>query len=285
MKFDYCIGNPPYQETKGGTKNVDIWPDFVIESTKIANIACMIHPGRWCVAKKSMLKTRDTMVSNGLKLFKLYTNSDNIFPTLRGIDGGVAITMFEQNYSDKITFAVDSDNTIRIYDINNKILLNKYEEEIYTKAFANIDTDNNMSKYVLGNAGSLGSKELGYNKWDLLQYVQNTPDGLLEPIKVYTNDSLKLKTGKYIWGYIEKSKLLKYPDVLFRSKKILLSKIGGAINPNGVTTLYNKYPQICDANSTTQNHFFIYPDPINNTDRQTDRQIDRQTDRQTAIAA
>ena len=52
MKFTAVIGNPPYQETKGGTKNVDIWPLFIGESTKIAKTACLVHPGRW-VAKKT----------------------------------------------------------------------------------------------------------------------------------------------------------------------------------------------------------------------------------------
>ena len=46
MKFDYCVGNPPYQEQRG-SGSVPIWQNFINESVNIANIACMIHPGRW----------------------------------------------------------------------------------------------------------------------------------------------------------------------------------------------------------------------------------------------
>lgn len=51
MKFDAVVGNPPYQEGKGGTKNVDIWQNFVFCGVKLSNLVTFIHPGRWVVPK------------------------------------------------------------------------------------------------------------------------------------------------------------------------------------------------------------------------------------------
>lgn len=54
MKFDFCIGNPPYQETKGKTENQTqgnsnwIYQFFQFEADKISNCSCLIYPfGGW----------------------------------------------------------------------------------------------------------------------------------------------------------------------------------------------------------------------------------------------
>ena len=265
MKFDYCIGNPPYQESKNGTNNTQLWPDFVNETTSIADKSCFIHPGRWVIPKKTMIKTRDSILKDGLEKFKLYTDTNYIFPTLRGIDSGITITYFNKAFKGLPTYSVNGKRE-RVYDVTKKIFLNAFEEEAFSKCFENIDTSLNMLNRVLGNVGSLGSCEFGYNKWEHLSFVKDSPDDMKEPIHVYSNDSLKRKTGKYIWGYIEKDKLNSYPEELFSSRKVLISKI--ASNEKDTVNGFNKLPQICDVYATTEKHVFILPE------KDTDRDLD-----------
>lgn len=60
MRFDTIIGNPPYQESKNGTNNTQLWPDFIEEAASIANKSCFIHPGRWVVPKKQWFRLETT---------------------------------------------------------------------------------------------------------------------------------------------------------------------------------------------------------------------------------
>ena len=54
MKFDFCIGNPPYQEDLGKTENQQqgnskwVYPDFQRCADEIAGGTCLIYPfGGW----------------------------------------------------------------------------------------------------------------------------------------------------------------------------------------------------------------------------------------------
>ena len=96
-KFDFIIGNPPYQETKGGTKNVDIWPSFVDNANVVADNVCMIHPGRWLIPKKQMKSTHEKIINSGLIDFDYYPNASKVFNGVE-IDGGVTVTVFKKGY-------------------------------------------------------------------------------------------------------------------------------------------------------------------------------------------
>ena len=106
MKFDFCIGNPPYQETKGGTKNVDIWPLFIECANNISEVSSMIHPGRWVNPKKQMMNTHNSLIKSGLVGFRYYPNSSRVFNGVN-IDGGVTITMFKKGYHDVINYYIN----------------------------------------------------------------------------------------------------------------------------------------------------------------------------------
>ena len=81
MHFDFCIGNPPYQETKGGTKNIDIWPYFINGAKDIADNICYVHPGRWLIPKKQMEEIHKKILASGLKCFDYYSDGK---PLLKG---------------------------------------------------------------------------------------------------------------------------------------------------------------------------------------------------------
>lgn len=85
-KFDYCIGNPPYQENtqKPGSKTKttrDIFPEFQKVASAIAHISSMIYPATW---QKNMGDGLGKFLKeNGLRRCDYY-NSTDVFPQIRG---------------------------------------------------------------------------------------------------------------------------------------------------------------------------------------------------------
>ena len=223
MKFDYAVGNPPYQENKSSTVYIDIWPDFVKESTKIANKTCMIHPGRWINPKKNMKKTTQALKDAHLKTFNLFPEGKDVFADTN-IAGGISITYFDSSYDDEISGYVENEY-VGIYDIT-KLFCTKYESEAYNKVFANINKDDNMLQYMIGNIGSLGTCESGYIKGTNTNKLKDTPDGMKEPIHIRCAKTFGVGGAtKYSWNYIEKSDLINPMDGMF-VRKVLVNKVG-----------------------------------------------------------
>ena len=258
MKFDYVIGNPPYQDQRGGTKNIDIWPDFVFGASEIGENSCFIHPGRWVVPKKNMSKVRDSLIEHHLKKFRLFPDSNDLFPTLRGVDGGITMTFFDKSFDGDIKFSINNDKVEKSYNPSEKIFLNNFEEEAYIKIFDKVNSTKTMMDRILGSVGSLGSTEFGYDKPKHIDLIKQTSDGMKEPIKIWANTGFG-KGCHYKWGYIEKSELGKYPDKLFSSRKVIISKVGGPITNQGPTPVFNNLPEIADKNSVAENCFLCYP--------------------------
>jgi len=254
MKFDYCIGNPPYQEQKGGTNNIDIWPKFLFETLKISNANCLVHPGRWIIPTKTFKKIHEEILNNGLYAFNYYPNSNEVFNGV-SIDGGISVTLFKNNYVGDIKYFISGKDK-GIYKDENKFFSNKYEEEIYNKVFKNIKT--NMLPYVKGNIGVLGSGEYGYINGDQINMLKESNIGMKEPIKIWASKTTGKGSAKYDWYYIEKDNLTFIPDYLFKSRKVMLDKKGHAI-AHGKGNVINNIPQICDKNSTGHRVLFVYP--------------------------
>ena len=261
MKFDYCVGNPPYQETKGGTNNIDIWPQFLAETNKISNKSCMIHPGRWVVPTKAFQKRHQEILNSGLKAFNYFPNSNDAFANV-SIDGGISITLTENNYKGDVQYYINGEDK-GIYRDEDKFFSDKYEEEAFTKVFKSIKT--NMLQYVKGNIGVLGSGEYGYNNFSHMQFLRETKDNMKEPIAIYASMTTGKGTAKYDWYWIEKSDLTDIPDYLFSTRKVMLDKKGHAI-AHGKGNVINNLPQICDRLTTGHRVLFVYPK--NDTDRE-----------------
>ena len=47
MKFDFAIGNPPYQESRKTTKDMPVYNDFMDAAYEIADKVELITPGRF----------------------------------------------------------------------------------------------------------------------------------------------------------------------------------------------------------------------------------------------
>ena len=93
MKFDYVIGNPPYQETLENTSDKPIYNDFMDAAYNIADKVELITPARFLFNAGKTPKdwNRKMLADEHLKVLRYERDSKNIFPAT-SINGGIAIT-------------------------------------------------------------------------------------------------------------------------------------------------------------------------------------------------
>ncbi|WP_022762188.1 Eco57I restriction-modification methylase domain-containing protein [Butyrivibrio sp. AD3002] len=108
MKFDFCIGNPPYQQEQassnadGSLKNYapPVYNLFMDAANEIAEKVELIHPARFLFNAGSTPKAWNEKMLNDehFKVLKYEPDSDKIFPGLSTpIKGGIAITYHDNN--------------------------------------------------------------------------------------------------------------------------------------------------------------------------------------------
>ena len=93
MKWDFCVGNPAYQESQDDTSDKPVYNYFLDEAFKVAEKVEMIHPARFLFnAGKTPKPWNEKMLNDShLKVEFYEQNSDAVF---KGTDikGGIAIT-------------------------------------------------------------------------------------------------------------------------------------------------------------------------------------------------
>lgn len=97
--FDHVVSNPPYQIPTTASRNVSIWPEFLMSAVAIGKNVSMINPARWIKGGSGTGLTgiRDWIMENP-RLTKYYTMRDtDAFPGTI-IRGGVCIEVFIQDH-------------------------------------------------------------------------------------------------------------------------------------------------------------------------------------------
>lgn len=112
MKFDFIIGNPPYQEQVSEDENnaslsKQLFPSFIQESVDCAKTTSLITPSRWFTGDaqdKSFIKLRQFMKDNNhMKEIYIYKDAKEVFPNTE-IKGGVNFFIYDNEYTGKVRF-------------------------------------------------------------------------------------------------------------------------------------------------------------------------------------
>lgn len=101
MKFDFVIGNPPYQdESVGDQKSYarPVYQFFIDEAAKIGNKVELIHPARFLFDAGGTKKEWNNKIRNNphFKIMRYEPVSERIFPNT-DIKGGVVVSYMDHN--------------------------------------------------------------------------------------------------------------------------------------------------------------------------------------------
>lgn len=151
MKFDFCIGNPPYQVESEGTKALapSVYNFFMDGSYGVADKVVLITPGRFLFNTGNTSKEWNQKMLNNKHLRVLYfePSSKKIFPNT-DIKGGVVITYFDR---------INVTTPIGIF-VANSVLRNI------------------LSKVKRFNEDSIVKEICTSSKWDLVGLYSEHPD-------------------------------------------------------------------------------------------------------------
>ena len=203
MKFDYVIGNPPYQETLQNTSDKPIYNDFMDASYQVSDKVELITPARFLFnAGKTAKVWNEKMLSDvHLKVLYYEPDSSKVFSNT-DIKGGVAIT-----YRDAVaefgaigSFTPYNELNDILHRVKNHRLFVSIEKIVIT-SFAYHYTDRLHEDYP--NAASRLSKGHAYdlksNAFDRLSdvYQDEKPDDGCDYIRIFGRQNNE-RTYKYI---------------------------------------------------------------------------------------
>lgn len=123
MKFDYVIGNPPYQEMDGGSgaSATPVYNKF-IEEIKTLNPGAMsfVIPAKWYSGGKGLDKFREQMLNDKrISVLVDHPNSQDVFPNV-DVAGGVCYFVWVQSHDGKCQYINyrDGAKTMEYRDLN-----------------------------------------------------------------------------------------------------------------------------------------------------------------------
>lgn len=92
MKFDFAIGNPPYQESRDTTKDMPVYNDFMEAAYKVADKVELITPARFLFNAGATPKAWNESIlkDEHFKVLDYEANSSTVFSNT-DIKGGIAI--------------------------------------------------------------------------------------------------------------------------------------------------------------------------------------------------
>lgn len=234
MKFDYVIGNPPYQEqttsvvpkTNGQVRSKSIFQYFQIEADKIATKASvLIYPGsRWIHRSGKGMADFGLKQINDVTLRRIdfYPNSKEVFPGPVAIADGVSIVLKEKekqtprfdyvyhNNGECVSLEMDNPGeTLIPLNPSDAVIVNKVEQFV----------NDNKLDYLHGKILSqklfgIESDFVESNPNKVREYVSDDDVDFSHEIKLFTNDKAG-KKGRAKWFVADRnvvSTSVKYID-------------------------------------------------------------------------
>ena len=106
VKFDYIVGNPPYQVSDGGAgaSAKPVYQLFSDVSKKLATVHCLVQPARWMAGGKGLdMYRRNMMNDTHIKAIDDFADSKSVFNNVE-INGGIVIYVYDNDYSGPVDY-------------------------------------------------------------------------------------------------------------------------------------------------------------------------------------
>lgn len=106
VKFDYIVGNPPYQVSDGGAgaSATPVYQLFSDVSKNLATVHCLVQPARWMTGGKRLDAYRqDMMEDTHIKAIDDFADSKSVFSNVE-INGGIVIYVYDNDYSGPVDY-------------------------------------------------------------------------------------------------------------------------------------------------------------------------------------
>lgn len=159
MKWDFCVGNPAYQETQDDTSDKPVYNYFLDEAFKVAEKVEMIHPARFLFnAGKTPKAWNEKMLNDSHFKVEFYEqNSDAVF---KGTDikGGVAITYRDNSKECGAIGAFTSFEELNSIKrkVTSKMVCTSLDDNIYVQNKFDLDVlykDYPQFRTIIGSGG------------------------------------------------------------------------------------------------------------------------------------
>ena len=161
MKFDFCIGNPPYQEETSGDNDgfaPPVYNKFLDSACEIADKVELIHPARFLFNAGSTPKAWNEKMLNDpqFKVLQYEEDATTVFPST-DIKGGIAITYHDKDKEfGAIHIFTKYPELNTIVAKINKAMSQSISEIVYTQNRFNLEklySDYPEMKNVIGSDG------------------------------------------------------------------------------------------------------------------------------------
>ena len=176
MKFDFVIGNPPYQESDGGSgaSATPVYNKFIdaVKNMK-PDVISLIIPAKWYSGGKGLNTFREQMLSDKrIAVLVDYSNSLDVFPNV-DVAGGVCYFIWDKTHSGKCKYT-------------------NYRNGIETSEYRDLDEFDTFIRYPI--AASIVKKVRAKQEATLDQVVSSRkPFGLATNIKPLESGDIKLR--------------------------------------------------------------------------------------------
>lgn len=255
MKFDFCIGNPPYQEetakkeTKNGQKTShSIFHYFQIAADNISSISSvLIYPAaRWIHRSGKGMRDFGFSQINDTRLKKLvvYKSSKDVFPSTE-IGDGISIVIKRQDKESAEFLYVLKDR-----DAQKEAMLANPGEDLIPMDPNDIAIISKIKNFIIRKkADYLNTNVLPRSLFGIeSDFVENNPDkvkpfcknfDIKNEIKVFTNDKAG-KAGRATW-FIANKDIVQQNQHLINEWQVVVSSAspGGQKRDNQIEIIDN----------------------------------------------
>lgn len=258
MKFDYVIGNPPYQEetsieitTNGQKSRKNIFHYFQIEADKISKEGTvMIYPGgRWIHQSGKGLKQFGLEQINDKKMSKLYfyPNSKELFGNSADLSDGISIVVKDTNKETKgfdyiykniddykKVFVDNPGDELMPLNPNDVLIIKKISDFVHSYSLKYLH-NSILSRSLFGIESDFVSK----NQHKVRNYKNGDFFDKNTEIKLFTNDKAG-KAGRAKWYITNKDVIKQNQEYIYEWQVIVSSaNAGGQKRDNQIEIVDN----------------------------------------------